>query len=228
MTQLINIIDRFIDFFYDFYCGIETRKNIELNQLNISSPDKINGRPYQGTRLRVFKKIMGKFSPFLPLENSIFLDVGCGKGRVLFMAKSWGFEQIWGIDFSPQLICDCKKNLGQFAKKQKNLNKRNRQKIKPILASASQFSSWNQVDIVYMYNPFDGNVLKKVMQSWEQQLATNKELYVIYVNPLRSYLFDLHPGAELLSSVRSWNSNNEALLYRFRSSSKFMIESSLE
>jgi SAM-dependent methyltransferase len=32
-----------------------------------------------------------------------FLDMGCGKGRVLAMAAAYGFKEIIGVDLSPQL-----------------------------------------------------------------------------------------------------------------------------
>jgi len=54
-----------------------------------------------------------KFFEILPIRNGKLLDIGCGDGRFLYLAKNLGFES-WGIDLDNKSI--------SIAKQRTNLN----------------------------------------------------------------------------------------------------------
>lgn len=205
---LINAWDWCHDFLYDWRKGINARGIVPLAMLPLSAFEQEHGRRYQGSRRRVFKRLMKHFAPYLP--QGTFLDVGCGKGRVMVLANDYGHKKIWGLDLSADLLRICQNNLQRFQQKTAA-----RPSFQLFHSDICDFSAWAEVDIVYLFNPFDGVIFKKVMQSWERQLRPGQKLFIIYVNPIRSFLLDLHPKASLLAHLPAWNSNNEAKLYLF-------------
>jgi hypothetical protein len=43
-------------------------------------------------------------------DQTIFMDLGCGKGRALIVASEWPFRQILGVELSPRLARAAQKN----------------------------------------------------------------------------------------------------------------------
>src|SRR5262245_26630835 len=44
-------------------------------------------------------------------DDDVFADFGCGKGRVLYLASRYPFRRIVGIDLSPRMAADARRNL---------------------------------------------------------------------------------------------------------------------
>ena len=87
-------------FWFDLRYGTDTCDPLRLSDLRISSPNKGYGVDYSATKPRVFARFM-KLVPLLPA--SVFVDFGCGKGRVMLLAARHGFKRVIGVEFSPEL-----------------------------------------------------------------------------------------------------------------------------
>lgn len=56
------------------------------------------------------KPILTRLKKWLPINKSIkYLDVACGAGQLLYGFKTMGFDNIYGIDVSPQQVLVAKK-----------------------------------------------------------------------------------------------------------------------
>ena len=77
-----NALEEIIDYlFYDFYYGIETAPR-ERNELYVPIYTKIVRRSLSFIRNSI---IQNKF------HDWIFIDIGCGKGKVLFCSRKYNF-----------------------------------------------------------------------------------------------------------------------------------------
>ena len=74
-----------------------------LKSLTIDSPNVALGVEYAPMRLRPLRRLMSALT--LPLDGT-FVDVGCGKGRVLLWAANCGFQRIVGLEFAKELQLD--------------------------------------------------------------------------------------------------------------------------
>nr|WP_236023371.1 class I SAM-dependent methyltransferase [Chitinophaga chungangae] len=96
-----------------------------------------------------------------------FLDVGCGKGRVLAIAEAYGFRSVTGIDISPKLLATIPP--GRFI-------------IHCI--DARKYDIPDHTGVIFLFNPFDEKLMKdfigKVKESLERK---NRPLKVLYANP---------------------------------------------
>ena len=85
-------------------------------------------------------------------KHNIFIDIGCGKGRLLLYAKlTKKFNKVIGIDVSNELIMTAKKNFEGT----------------DVETYAEDATSWllpNEKCLIYMFNPFNETILKKFLE----------------------------------------------------------------
>jgi SAM-dependent methyltransferase len=102
----------------------------------------------------------------------VFVDIGCGKGKALLIAARRGFKTVYGIDYAGDL-CEIAINNMERAK----VPSYNIQTIDAVNYSLPT----DEKCIIFMYNPFVGDVMNKVLQ----KLKTLQNYdYLIYGNPL--------------------------------------------
>jgi SAM-dependent methyltransferase len=110
--------------------------------------------------------------------NTGFLDVGCGKGRLLAMAAAYGFTDITGIDFSRKLCDTAAKVCRSIETKYPNTW------FDIECADARYYAIPEAVGVIFLFNPFDAEVMKefikKVFESLERK---NRPMKILYANP---------------------------------------------
>ena len=108
-----------------------------------------------------------------------FLDIGCGKGRALCVAANKGFGKVTGIDFSKEFCKAAEKNLSMTRKQFPDLQ------YKIINNDAFYFEIPNDVDCIFMFNPFDDVIMSGVAENILESFEINsRPITLIYVNPL--------------------------------------------
>jgi trans-aconitate methyltransferase len=78
----------------------------------INALRKQHAEKYKATRARYFRKLMKRVH--LP-RDGVFVDVGCGKGRILLLAVEHGLNRVVGIEISPTLCKIAEKNIAGFS-----------------------------------------------------------------------------------------------------------------
>ena len=116
-----------------------------------------------------------------PLDKSLFIDYGSGKGAAIIHARTLGFKKTIGVEFA--------KELHEIA--QKNIKKTKLGNIDAIHADATTHIIPSDVSVIYLFNPFDEFVMKKMIQNIESQKSNfNKDVYLIYGNASSRILRD--------------------------------------
>lgn len=113
-----------------------------------------------------------------------FLDIGCGKGRAMCVAAHYGFTKISGIDFSKEFCEAAKHNLEQTQQQLSEI------RFSVTEGDAAVTTIPGDVDCIFLFNPFDETVMKKVVQHINASISRNpRAINVIYANPLYKKLF---------------------------------------
>ena len=113
-------------------------------------------------------------------KNDIFIDFGCGKGRILLIASQYKFKKIIGIEFSPELVDIARSNVSIC----KDYNSFNIDKIKIIEGDVLDYKYNNNETVFYLYNPFSNIILDQLCdQIMESIRHKPRRVYMIYVNP---------------------------------------------
>ncbi|MDM8556685.1 class I SAM-dependent methyltransferase [Desulfococcaceae bacterium HSG7] len=173
-TMLIAF-SHYIDKYFDIKHKTDTSTWIGLDDLMIDDSKKKHAERYQQTYAvplrRLFLKL--KFPP-----GKIFVDFGCGKGRVLLIASEFGFNEVRGIELSP-VLCD-------FAIENNLIYKKKTQTKTDFIIINSDVIDYqfdDNEEVFFLYDPFDGYVMKQVVQNILESLQRQKrKIWIIYRN----------------------------------------------
>lgn len=140
------------------------------------------------------------------LENfqsyDLFIDVGCGKGRVLIYYQHL-FKELIGIEFSKKLLSIAAINIKKIGSKN----------IKLIHSDASIYKIPLKPAIIYIFNPFGAEILKNFLCFNYEQIKVGNYQF-IYVNPWHRNIFD-EMGFECEETV-----SKEILLFKYKNRSE--------
>ena len=170
-----------------------------LWKFSIRSPNARFGERYQATgeeELLAALEFLGE-----DFRDFTFIDLGCGKGRTLMVAANQGFRRVIGVEFA--------KELAEIATR--NLARHQASNVIVSHSDAADFTFPNGDMVLYLYNPFSEEVLRKVVSNFRAS-AWNK-LYLIYKTPRCADLLDASgflkrfgqpPSAPQMEIWRGW------------------------
>jgi len=115
-------------------------------------------------------------------NKKVFLDVGSGKGAVLFLAKKFNFTKIYGVE-----VDDCLHSIAVS-------NLKNKKDDRVELINSDIFSInkkiLDSVDIFYLFNPFPYNETARLVSLITYSYQRNKrEIKIIYTCSKYGFLF---------------------------------------
>ncbi len=138
--------------------------------------------PYQPTEPALFHEMLAALQrqAAIDFRGFTFLDFGSGKGRTLLMASDYPFRRIIGVELLPALHAVAAENIGKYhADSQKCTD------LCSICADATQFVLPVEPLILYLFNPFPEEGLRRVLANIDQSLRSNpRPFYLLYHNPL--------------------------------------------
>ncbi|MGZ4888054.1 MAG: class I SAM-dependent methyltransferase [Candidatus Angelobacter sp.] len=162
----------FGDLDYDWEHSVDTtRSNVAVGTQFLTG---LMARPYFATEPWLFEQIMQA----LPIDFSqfTFIDLGCGKGRVLLMASDYPFKKIEGAEFMPELHRTAQRNITGFASDRQQCPQ-----IEAVCMDARDFQFPPGPVVVYLFNPFSestfAHVLENLRRSFEQ---APRPVYIAY------------------------------------------------
>lgn len=161
--------------------NINTTGADELKKLGRSGIDISHATIYMPVSYSLIEKTLEQIDGS---NKKHFLDIGCGKGRALCVAAHFGFNQLTGIDFSEKFCEAAIKNLNNTKLQLPAIN------FSIINQDAATVKVRADTDCIFLFNPFDEVVMKKVVENILKSLESNHRLLnIIYVNPLHKNLF---------------------------------------
>lgn len=117
-----------------------------------------------------YAEIVADLRPVCHLTDRIFIDVGCGKGRVLMVAAELGFTQLIGVEYDRRLAAIARRNLQTMGIG-----------ASIVCQNAATFDYPPSRDaVVYMYDPFTADVMQRVIANMARHSA---RLHLIYTGP---------------------------------------------
>ncbi len=170
-------LSRLVDFHFDILFGTDTRTKVEnIDLTDVASASLARGIRYEPTRAIPFRRAMR--AARIP-KTGTFVDIGSGKGRVCMLAALHGFQRVVGIDYSPGLCRVAERNLEQ-------LRKRTGMQFEAGLHAidATEYAFEPDDSVVYLFNPFDAEVLAAVMSRLRRSIATDpRDVWIVYHHP---------------------------------------------
>ena len=186
---------------FDAENGVTTEALIFLNTLDPEyiGPNLEFATHYEPTPVREINALLDSVPG--PLDETTFIDIGSGMGRVVLLAALRPFKTIVGVEISPTLHEVARENLEQFRDREEATCR----DIRLIRADAAEYRFPRGKLAVYMYNPFRAPVVRRML---DRLLSVPREITLIYHTPLERAVIDSSGAFQLIQELPS------ALIYR--------------
>jgi 16S rRNA G966 N2-methylase RsmD len=163
--------------------GIDTQAKVGIEELSASGPNVGYAYDYLPSPALWFDRIVGQ----LPIEfrDYVFVDLGSGKGLAVMRAARFGFRRVIGVEFGENLYQVARSNVAKLQEQEKATGV-----IELVLGDAAEFQFPNDALVLYLYNPFGPEVVRKVVANLEVSLSERpRNCWLVYVNPLHHEIF---------------------------------------
>ena len=179
------IFEKVNEYWYETRFSLDCRGRIEIDELNKSVKDELYhkyGVVFASAKFEWIKKGIDS----LPIDHkkATLLDLGSGKGRVTCYALQRGFKKVICVEWSPQLALISESNLEKLSN---SIGGGERDRWSIINGDASEYTIPKEVDVIWLFNPFTGPILEKVLNNIKTA-GHYKKLYIIFANPPKEEL----------------------------------------
>jgi SAM-dependent methyltransferase len=174
-----------VDASFDKDRGINTGGTTHLHGLHVIGPYRRVGTTHIASDPDEFAIAIASLD--IEHKDFTFIDLGSGKGRALILALSYPFRRIVGVEFALELHRTAEANLINLAANGTEVGR-----VELFHADVTTFQFPEEPSVIYLYNPFEGDVMRKVIQCVLRSHATNpRPIFVLYTTPLlESYWTD--------------------------------------
>lgn len=140
----------------------------------------------------------------LPIQDPsqyAFIDVGSGKGRILFLAAELPFRKIIGVEFATALHQQACANIEHF-----NHHKQRCSNVESINADAAEFEFPDQNLVLFFFNPFGPEIMGRMLANLEQSIERRpRHVVILMLWPEQSRLVEQMPVIEVYKKTRRYH-----------------------
>jgi SAM-dependent methyltransferase len=164
---------------FDRAHGVTTQALLMLGQLGEASGGAYaHATHYEPVPVEAFGELLA-FVPEPLVRAAAFVDVGCGMGRALLLASEQPFKQVVGIELSPALHAIASENLAIAC----GLVVRCRD-VRIRRGDARRFRFPKGDLVVFLFNPFDHEVLRAVLDRIVSSRRSGDRVTLLYHVPV--------------------------------------------
>ena len=173
------------DRIFDLLNKVDTAGYIERQQLGFDE----SSNEYQASPVYKIKSLLRNV-PIDPRKFTL-IDLGCGKGRVLVIARRFSFRRIIGVELSESLARVARENCRGF------------DNVSIVVCNGATFAFPDGPCVLYLANPFEASVLASVLDNVKERLSRDDSpIYIVYVVPQHRQLLDGAPFLKLVPSLK--------------------------
>ncbi len=143
-----------------------------------------DGLTYEATTPGTFRLIV-RSARVEPASWS-FVDIGCGKGKLLLLAAECGFSEVIGIEHSASLARTAKLNIDAYMR-----HRPNSPPIRALEGDGAELELPAGKIFLYLYNPFGEATLGRLVDRLRMSLrARPQPLVIAYSNPVHASVLE--------------------------------------
>ena len=171
---------------------IDTGPEVRLGELGLDEPDRYR---YVPTGRFVVSRLLRRIGAG---PGDVFIDVGSGKGRVVYQAARHPFKRVIGLEIAEELNRVARYNV------EHNKERLKCHDVELITADALDYEFPDDLTVAYFYHPFGGETFAQVIDNLIASLDRNpRELYLVYGYPLEAGYIHGTGRFELQGKLRS-------------------------
>jgi SAM-dependent methyltransferase len=139
--------------------------------------------------------------PISDCSKYTFIDLGSGKGRMLFVAAEFAFRRVVGVEFSSELHRLAQENLKSYCHRGRRCGD-----IKAVLADAAEFEFPGDQLVLYLFNPFGPEAMGRMLANLESSLRERpRHVVVVMLWPEQAELVARMPGMQAYRQTRRYH-----------------------
>jgi SAM-dependent methyltransferase len=125
------------------------------------------------------------------IRDYVFVDLGCGKGRVTTVASEFPFRAVIGVELSAALAATARANAATIARQFPD-----RPRVTIAEANVVNFPLPAAKLVFFNYHAFGAELIAKIVARCEAALASGElpHMFFVYYNPVHSEAFDASPA----------------------------------
>tara|TARA_R110002049_G_scaffold309051_3_gene516231 strand:+ start:15760 stop:16443 length:684 start_codon:yes stop_codon:yes gene_type:complete len=198
IKTLIDSISYLYDHYYDVKYGIDTYSWVSKQDLTAEDAIAAHASCYQATKVLALRKLFKKLNI---ASGKILIDIGSGKGRILLVASEFGFKKVRGVELSSNLCSIAQKNITTY---QNGVNTNTLFEV--INIDATQYNFEDDEYVLFMFNPFDEFILKKVLTNLSLSIKRKKRpVLIVYAYPVKNNIIKEAMDIEKITNYKFWN-----------------------
>jgi len=141
--------------------------------------------------------------------DDVFIDFGCGKGRVVHQAAKRRFRKVIGVEISPALAEAAREALAAGKRRHRCKD------VEIVVADAREYRVPDDLTVVYFFHPFFGETLDAVLEGIIASIDRNpRRLSIIYSYPLAADQLVATQRFRLVKQLRGTLRANSNSLHR--------------
>jgi SAM-dependent methyltransferase len=186
---------------FDFTRGVRTDGSQGLENFDLAG--SAPGFMYHPSGVRAARRAI-RAVPIQDYPEFTFVDVGSGKGRVLFLAAELPFQKIVGVEFARELHLNAEANIRSYRERNPDCVE-----IESVHRNAVDFEVPAGNLVLFFFNPFPATVMQRVLEKLRISLERNPgEAFLVLLYP------DAHgPLADSLPWLRTREAGSRRRIY---------------
>lgn len=171
--------------------GLDTWREESTALMDVDGANLMHGNAYQPVGEAAFRRVVARLG--IDPAGHDFVDYGSGKGRALLLAAELGFRRIFGVEYARELHEAALANVARARGACPGA-----ERIECVWSDAAAFVPPAGDLVCFLYNPFDGTVLRALLDRLAASVAAApRDILVAYLNPLHRDVADAHPALTL-------------------------------
>jgi SAM-dependent methyltransferase len=127
-----------------------------------------------------------------PIQKTVFLDIGAGKGRAMLLASRFPFLRVEGVELSPALATIASANISLW---QQDARAEALAPLRLYNADATKHPLPIEPTLAFLFHPFELPILRRFLRHVEKSLAAKPHPFdLLYINAEHNSLLDRHPA----------------------------------
>jgi predicted RNA methylase len=206
----LAVADGFIRHPFDAANAVRTSGLIAGRNLKSGHRHDRHSTAYYGVAPSVFRALVARWrgtSPAAPIEGTTFVDIGAGMGRAVLMASEMEFRSVIGVELNPTLLRIARRNVAAWRKGGRIVSP-----VRMVDRDATEFAFPAGPCVAFLFNPFGGPVMRRMLRSVSAQFAQRSgELDILYVNNEQEGVLESQAGLVRLFCGRVKRSRSDAV-----------------
>lgn len=166
----------------------ETRERVTMDEIGVAESEY---HEYEPSGWRFLRRALRGIDVG---RDDVFVDFGCGKGRVLVQAARRPFGRVIGVELSAELTEQAHELLDA------DRRRRRCDSVELVVADVTEWEVPDDVTIAYTYNVLRGQSLQRLLDRLVDSVRrAPRRLILVYANPEHEEEVLGHPNLRLLA-----------------------------